>query len=45
MRKIAVTFADGRKVVYTMAIFGLLLTDASVRLIVDVATGKVLYRA
>ena len=43
MTEIIVTFANGRKILYTMAIYGLLITDPEVIDIMDTTTGEILY--
>ena len=42
MREITATFANGRKIVYTMSIYQLLKTDPQVIEIMDNETGEIL---
>ncbi len=41
--KIEATFKGGRKATYTMNIFGLLKSDPTTEMIVDLETGELLY--
>ena len=44
-KEITAHFADGSSAVYTMAIYGLLITDKAVKYITDNDTGEVIYKA
>ena len=44
-KEITAHFADGSTAVYTMAIYGLLITDKAVKYITDNNTGEVIYKA